>query len=222
MKNNYSNIYVIGFDLDQTLYPNSPQIDEAIQEYIYKKIAEHKDVSIEEAETLFKDLYKNGNGLSGRKTLIELNIPHPSEVIQEALENADIASVLKQDTSVHALLEKLKQKYHNIDIITGSNRAQATKKLEALSISKNLFNYIIVDEDGSKSDGEAYRLWMSYYPERTPNEFLYIGDREGPDHEAPSSLGIKTILVNVPKKNPNIDIPQLKSLQELEYVETLW
>ncbi|NQV93165.1 HAD family hydrolase [Candidatus Kaiserbacteria bacterium] len=216
MKNDYSHIKVIGFDLDQTLYPKSPDIDEAIQVYIYKKIATHKNVTVGESKKLFSDLYREGNGLSGRKTLIELEIPDASEIIQEALENADIASILEPDESVSVLLKKLKEQYKNIDIITGSNNDQTKKKLKALSISENIFNHIIVDEDASKSDGEAYRLWISRYGEFNSSEFLYIGDREGPDHEVPSSLGIKTILVNVQKVNPDIDIPQLKSIQSID------
>lgn len=216
MKNNYTNIKVIGFDLDQTLYPKSTKIDAKIQEYIFEKISEHRQVSLEKAETLFAGLYKNGEGLSGRKTLIELGIPNASDIIQEALENADIASVLEPNPLVNSLLEQLKEKYKNIDIITGSNKKQTTKKLEALSIPEDLFTYIIADEDASKSDGKAYQLWMSYYNGLNPNEFLYVGDREGPDHEVPSSLGIKTVLVNVQEEKNDLKIPQLEKFQDIE------
>lgn len=221
MKNDYTNINVIGFDLDQTLYPKSLDIDAVIQQYIFEKIAAHKQVPITEAKKLFSDLYKDGEGLSGRKTLIELNIPNAAEIIQEALENADIASVLEPDFTVNTLLEKLKERYNNIDIITGSNAVQTHKKLAALSIPESLFTHIITDEDASKSDGAAYKLWMSYYKKLKPEDFLYIGDREGSDHIAPSVLGIKTILVNIQEENQNLDIPQLNSLQELNNLETL-
>ena len=53
---NFQNIKVIGFDLDQTLYPKSPEIDEAIQIYLYQKIAEHLGISIEVAENKFKEI----------------------------------------------------------------------------------------------------------------------------------------------------------------------
>lgn len=219
MKNNYTDIKVIGFDLDQTLYPKSSKIDEMIQGYIYETIAQHKDISVENAKILFSDLYKNGNGLSGRKTLIELEIPNAADIIQEALENADIASVLEPDTTVNLLLKNLNQKYKNIDIITGSNNKQTKEKLGALSIHADIFNYIIADEDASKSDGEAYHLWMSHYKKLTPENFLYIGDRVSTDYDVPSQLGIQTILVNIEKPEEVIDVLQLKDISKLrEYL----
>lgn len=220
MENNYSHIKVIGFDLDQTLYPKSLEIDEVIQRYIYEKIVQHKNVSFEKAKKLFCDIYKSGNGLSGRKTLIELGIPHASEIIQEALENADIASALESNHATNLLLEKLKALYHNIDIVTGSNYQQTRRKLAALSIPTELFNHIIADEDASKSDGEAYHLWMSHYKQFNPYNFLYIGDRESLDHEVPSRLGIQTILVNVSTKNSLRNVPQLKQLTDIENLLT--
>ena len=90
-------IKAIGFDLDQTLYPKSPEVDEAIQGYIYKRIAEVKGCSLAEGERLFKQHYPN---LSGRETMIELGIPRAAEIVQEALENADLTPFLKPDFRV--------------------------------------------------------------------------------------------------------------------------
>jgi FMN phosphatase YigB (HAD superfamily) len=64
MTNNFNNIKIIGFDLDQTLYPKSPEIDEAIQMYIYDQIAKKLKISSENAKEKFDNLYKKGNGLS--------------------------------------------------------------------------------------------------------------------------------------------------------------
>jgi len=211
-------IKVIGFDLDQTLYPKSPKIDESIQKYIYEKIAEHKNCTQEEARTLFTDLYKEGCGLSGSKTLEMLEIPNAQEIVQEALERADIASSLIPNQKTLELLHTLKKKYGNIDLITGSDVSNTTKKLEKLSIPKELFNYLITGEIATKSTGEAYILWFSKYPHLRPNEFLYIGDRVSSDYEAPDALGIKTILVNIKKEDPLLPVLQLSSLLDLKKI----
>lgn len=207
-------IKVVGFDLDQTLYPKSSKIDKAIQSYIYEKIAVHKNCSLENAEKLFKDLYKNGNGLSGRKTLKELGVPYAEDIIQEALENADIAQFLVPDKIILDLLRKLKERYEHLDLITGSNIKNASQKMDRLNIPKEMFSNIITGETASKSNGSAFKLWVSFYENISPDEFLYIGDRPSSDYFTPKKLGIHTILVNISKEKVDIKCPQLVSTKE--------
>lgn len=216
MKRDYSNIKVIGFDLDQTLYPKSSFIDEAIQIYIYHKISEHKDVSLAEAEKMFKDLYKEGRGLGGSTTLKMLGVPNHRDIVQEALERADIDQYLVPDQETLAILQRLKAKYQNIDILTGSNRANADKKLGKLGMNNALFTHILTNDDGSKPNGDLYKQWLTLYPDLSPENFLYIGDRPRSDYEVPKSLGIDSVLVYCKKQDPEIDCPQLASLKDIE------
>lgn len=211
----FTGIEVIGFDLDQTLYPKSPKIDEAIQGYIYEKIAQHKGCDIDAARKLFNDLYQGGKGLSGSQTLTSLSIPNPKEVVQEALENADIAEFLQPNPTVLDLLTRLKKRYQNIDLITGSIRSVAEKKLANLALPISLFDQVITGEIG-KSAGDAYHEWFRRYPSKKPTNFLYIGDREKSDYIVPASLGIRCILVNILNPNPQIDCVQLQALNQLE------
>ena len=209
-------IKVIGFDLDQTLYPKSPDIDIAIQKYIYQKIADVKKCTLAGAQKQFADLYQKGRGLSGRKTLIELGIPDAANIIQEALEHADIASTLKGDEEINKMLQQLKKRYRALDLVTGADKTDVAKKLRALDISESIFAHYITSDTASKSDGSAYRYWMDLYKDLIPEAFLYIGDRPGIDHEIPCALGIKTMLVWVEEKDPTLDVLQLSSLLRIE------
>jgi len=208
-------IKIIGFDLDQTLYPKSPEIDEAIQSYLYQKIAAAKKWGTEEAERLFKNLYRYGKGLSGGKTLQALGIPNGNDVVQEALEHADLTEFLKPSRATQNLLRQLKDRYQAIDIITGANRKNTTYKLEHLAIPENTFSRIITADDASKSDGSAYRQWLNAHQEKKPASFLYVGDRISSDHEVPSAFGIQTMLVNVSEKAPSVACLQLNSLHDI-------
>lgn len=208
-----NNVKVIGFDLDQTLYPKSSEIDEAIQGYIYKKIAQYKNCSLPEAESFFKDLYKNGKGLSGSKTLSALGIPGASEVVQEALERADIAEFLTPNDDTLKLLNSLKKRYRDIDLITGSTIQQVNIKLKKLGITEDIFNHII-DAEISKSDGSAFDVWVKFYPTYKRSEFLYIGDRAS-DYIVPKEKGIQSILVNIAQPDITLKCAQLKSLHDL-------
>ncbi|MFA6340636.1 MAG: HAD family hydrolase [Candidatus Paceibacterota bacterium] len=210
------NIKVIGFDLDQTLFPKSPEIDETIQEYIYRKISEQRHTTIEESKKMFKDLYKDGAGLSGSKSLEVLGVPNAKEVVQMALEKADIAKFLSPDEKTLSIVKKLKERYGNLDIITGSNLKITKEKLGHLGFDLRLFNNIFTQDDVSKSDGSAYKIWMKKYPSLKPDQFLYIGDRVMSDHMEPKKLGINSILVNQKEKNLDVDCPQLSLLVEIE------
>ncbi len=213
----FKNIRVIGFDLDQTLYPKSPEVDKKIQSYIVERIAKNKGTTLREAEKLFSDLYREGRGLSGRKTLIALGIPSAGGIVQEALERADIASVLSPDVQTLTLLKDLSLRYNSLDLITGSHRKETEKKLRALGIPLQMFGHIITEEVKSKSDGAAYVYWLSLYPTCTPSQFLYVGDRSS-DSTVPHTLGIQTALVNIKTRDPALSCPQYTSLKDLREV----
>ncbi|MBI1974577.1 MAG: HAD family hydrolase [Candidatus Zambryskibacteria bacterium] len=209
---NFKKIKVIGFDLDQTLYPKSPKIDKAIQEYICGKIAKKFNTDIDTAANKFRELY-HMQGLGGTTSLIRLGFPpeEASNAVQEALENADIAQFLKPNQELIDLLNKLGSKY-SLDVITGSNQKNTKTKLVHLNIPLTLFNNIITSDDGSKSLGTSYKLWLFKYPDFTPEEFLYIGDRPRSDYEVPTGLGINCILVNMEESDNFYKCRQLKSI----------
>lgn len=210
-----SDIRIVGFDLDQTLYPKSPEIDQAIQVYLYERIAEHRKCTLEEAKKLFDNLYQEGRGSTGTQTLRILGVPRAKELVQEALERADIAKFLTPNPKTHKLLLSIRKKFKAVDLITGSTKAIAEAKLSKIAINRDLFNRVITGEV-AKSDGSAFRQWLENYPDSKPSEFLYIGDREKTDHFIPKAFGIKTALVNITKPNPALDCPQLSTLHELE------
>ncbi|MFA6269762.1 MAG: HAD hydrolase-like protein [Candidatus Paceibacterota bacterium] len=214
----FNEIKIIGFDLDQTLYPKSPEIDDAIQTYIYDQIAKNFKMDKETARKKFDGLYKKGKGLSGSKSLVVLGFPieRAGEIIQEALENAPIAKFLKPNKKVLDLLNNLKTKYKFIDLITGSNKSNATIKLEKLEIPKQTFSNVITADNGSKSDLSAFNLWFSFYSDYKTENFLYIGDRVSSDYEQPRKLGIQSILVNLKTPDSNVECLQLNNLLDIE------
>ncbi|MEK6902293.1 MAG: HAD family hydrolase [archaeon] len=200
-----SSVKIIGFDLDQTLYPKSPEIDEAIQEYIYTRISAQHGCSIDESRKMF---YLHYPASSGSKTLELLGVPNARDVVQEALERADIARFLQPSPQIVQLLNDIRTKYGSVSLLTGSDRPIAEKKLRALHIPLELFDLTLFGTP-SKSTGEAYVEWLNYFKQKNkelqPNQFLYIGDRYSSDVEAPQKLGIQTWLVNNPPgKYPGI------------------
>ena len=212
-----TDIKVIGFDLDQTLYPKSSEIDIAIQRYIYKQISKKKNCSLESAKKLFLSYYP---GLGGSSTLVKLGFhtKEAEEIVQSALEKADIANFLKPNPKVLKLLKDLKKKYGSLSLITGSCEKLAKARLEKLGIPIELFD-LTVFGDISKRDGSAYKKWFKHFKKKDsllqPKNFLYIGDRKLSDIDIPIALGMNAVLVNVMEKDSDVKVPQLSSALEL-------
>lgn len=209
---------IIGFDLDQTLYQKSAEIDERIQEYINHHIADRLSVSYDDARNRFRELYQDGKGLSGGKTLVALGFEkeEASGIVQEALERADIDDFLLPNAETIAFMHKCANRFESVDLITGSSRDIAKRKLNRLQIPIELFKNVITGDDASKSTGDAYRMWLAMCPNKTPDQFLYVGDRPSSDYEAPKLLGIRSVLVNI--TNTSADCPQYASIAEFDAV----
>jgi len=206
-------VKIIGFDLDGTLYPPSKEIDRVIQKHIANRAGAILGMTAEEAYGQFKRFYQNG-AVSGSTALEAMGIPRKHDLVQEALENADVAKVLNPAPTVASLLKRLSQKY-TLDLITGSSTAQAIKKLGALDLSI-FFSNIIGADSGSKSSGEAFTIWKGLYPNIQNEQFLYIGDRISTDYEPIKDAGMRSILVYVEEINPEVDALQLPDLFAIE------
>lgn len=210
-------IKAIGFDLDQTLYPKSPEIDAAIQQYIFERIAEHKRCSVDEGRRLFQTYYPK---MSGRETLKLLGLSNPADIIQEALERADIAKFLRPDPLVISFLEDVRSRFRHVALITGSHESNALQKLAKLGIPLSVFDFFAFGDKSSKRGGGAFKEWLDAVrdddPLIKPSEFLYVGDRPMSDVDPVLALGMKAVLVNVKKKDESVKVEQFSSLLELK------
>jgi FMN phosphatase YigB (HAD superfamily) len=153
--------------------------------------------------------------MTGGEALRDLGLSNAPELVQDALERADISSILTPDPETNQLLADLRAHFEGMDLITGSNLSQTEKKLRALGLSLASFTQVITANDASKSTGDSYRLWLSLYPHLTPQQFLYVGDRVRSDHEIPSALGISTCLVYVREPDPAVTALQLPDFKPL-------
>src|SRR3989344_8192920 len=92
-------IKIIGFDLDECLYPSSPEINDRIRKDISKRILERKTClkNMKEARKQFENLY-NRIG-SGRKVLVELGFgkEESGRIMDVAISQAEILDLLKPD-----------------------------------------------------------------------------------------------------------------------------
>lgn len=206
-------ISVIGFDLDGTLYPISPEIRKIQRNKIYERMSFHFGISPEESEKLFEKYYAElGSGTKSMEEVSKrLQKSTPSgDFIQESLEQADFLDLLKPNLLLNEMLTRI-SKEKRLDLITGSTSLFLLKKLEKIGISADLFNSLFTHEDGSKSTQEIYLKWLNQT--KLPSYMhLYVGDNSKLDVNVPKSLGIKTCFLGEYDK---ADF-QIKDILELE------
>ena len=209
-----NNVKVIGFDLDNTLYPATPEIQKKIRTVIYRKISNEFNIPYEKSLELFEKFYSEH--LSGTESIksIENLLSHSiynKNIIQEAVEEADFLDLIKEDNSLREMLLRLKSK-RDIDLITGSHYSLVIKKLGKIGI-QDLFRYVFTKEDGKKPSGELYKKWITL-TELPPSKLLYAGDNQRQDIDIPKNLGIKTcILGNY--KDADFQISNILELEKL-------
>jgi FMN phosphatase YigB (HAD superfamily) len=208
------NIKVIGFDLDGTLYNYTPEIQKKMRGKIYEKLVSTLDLDIEKAEELFEEKYSLLH--SGSRSVNQIAESYGKEVngsnlVQEALQEADFLYLLDPNPKVYDMLIKLRNR-KKLDLLTGSAGAFALKKLAKLGINWFVFDYILAGEDGSKSSGEMYEKWLNFYKKLSPKNFLYVGDNPKQDIEVPKKLGVQTCHLG---NDSNADY-NIKNILELE------
>ena len=213
-------VRVIGWDLDQTLYPKSHLIDNAIRLGLYEVVAKTRNISIGDAKTLFDKKY-SAHG-KGEAVFIELGIPDAENLYQYLIESADLSRFLKPDDATNATLKTLRQRFQQ-DLITGSPKQCALSRLSSLGIKPNLFEHMIFgdsvqgDTKLHKVGGDAFKFWLQQYPELQPEQFVYVGDRITSDYLPARDLGIQTVLI-YQKEPPSTDAPTIAHPSDILYL----
>jgi len=217
MESKNLDIDAVGFDLDNTLYTQTPEIEEKIQDYIYEKSAAILGKPKEEVKKAFQARYAVLQSASRSLTSIGiLSIDAAKEIVQTSLEEADVASVLKKDDRLVEMLQKLSQN-HKLFLITGSKEQLSYNKLHALGINEAIFNpRLYAGSEYKRHDGTAFHYVSSSLgiPFR---KMMFVGDREKVDIIPATELGIRTAIVNAKSEKATY---QLQSIYDLESILT--
>lgn len=196
MDYNLKDIKSVGFDLDNTLYPNRREIDDRIKKAFSEKILERVPGlgNLENSIVFYESKYREMGSIV--KILGSLGFDNPREISYKCMLKADIQSLIKEDSDLAILIGNLKSRY-SIFLITNSPEDIALKIIENLGIDYKLFDYFISGsnkEAGNKIDGSMFRYFLSFSKNK-PNEHIYVGDSLKSDILPAKSVGMKTISV---------------------------
>ncbi len=210
-----SEIKAVGFDLDQTLYPDTPEVQRLVRQEIYHVIANARSCSVDEAQAFFEAEYARlGRGTLAVQYL--LGITDANDIMQGCLEKAGVAEVLKYDQRLVDLLRKIKDNDRRTFLVTGSSRKNSLSKLLRLGLTLETFDFslCIDDSDSDKLHGHPFQQVI----QRTglqPREHVYVGDRERIDITPARMAGMRAIYVWGECVNADASIPTIYHLEDV-------
>ena len=186
-------IKFVGFDLDQTLYPDTPESKKEYRNTIYVLLAKELKISKATAEKEFEKNYKVLG--SGTEAVRVLGVKNPEQFSALVSRTAKIHHYLARDQRLVDMIEALKEKYV-LFLVSASAKESADLKLNKLGISLKDFKYAVFnDEKGSgKTTGKSFRQLMKLTKAK-PQEHVFVGDRDVTDIVPPKKLGMQTIMV---------------------------
>jgi FMN phosphatase YigB (HAD superfamily) len=191
----FQNIKSVGFDIDNTLYPPSPEIDLRIKKEVAKRILEKKP-DLQTLDNALKFSEERYSELGSRAQVMRsINIPEPGKVMDDCLTKADILDLLSPNEEIISLVKEISKKYQTF-LITGNPTLLALPKLERIGIPQSLFHHALYSdsENITKTSGLIYKQFLSQssFP---PEQHVYIGDNLKADILPTKALGMKSILV---------------------------
>jgi len=179
------------WDVDGTLYKSKPDLLEAIQHEIYRRVAAGLSIPYEEAKKRFLALYAQLGGATA--TAVELSLDR--RLIQEAVDSVDKTKYLKPDPRLRDMFEVTLRSFTHV-IVTNTSRKGTIRTLEILGLSPEIFHGMITADDvlRSKPDIEPYMKALEITG-NAANQHVSIGDREKVDILPAKKLGMRTIFV---------------------------
>ncbi len=186
-----TNIGVLVWDIDQTLYAEQKAITKSINKSILAAVSDRLNLTPPDAKKIFKETYAEiGSntltldhfGLDGRR------------VMEAAFSQVDFASILKPDPRLQHLFKKLSH-FHHV-VLTNADAKTTLIKLKALGLSPKVFSaiYSTYDMPYIKPDQRVFDHVIKQ-TSFAPQQHLYIGDRLKADIIPAKAVGMRTALV---------------------------
>ncbi len=191
---------ILFLDLDDTLYPSTCGLWQAIGDRIIAFMTDRLDLSVQRANDLRKEYFKSyGTTLNG------LRIHHNVDPIDylNFVHDVPIDSFLQPDPELREMLAHVDQKRV---IFTNASVDHAERVINRLGIEKQIDQVIdiITLDYHSKPDPRAYSLALSLSGETDPSACLLVDDRSR--NLIPGGvMGMTTVLVGEDDPDPSID-----------------
>lgn len=197
-----SDIKVLVWDLDGTLYKSIPAFGEDLHKAFIKILAEQKNISFANATILLeqtKNIYKGNT-----RSLQALGCGTYIEIVKKIEQLVKKAAYLTLDRKLQQVFIDLSSMRHIL--LSDTTHQTIVAELEALGLSHTIFELVVgIDDTGvAKPDLSFFKTALEFTGLK-PKEHLMIGDRVEVDLKPAKQLGMKTCLVWSEEKADGID-----------------
>ena len=195
-----TNYRTLLLDLDDTLYPSTCGLWQAIGERILTFMTERLGIPADRADALRAEyLHSYGTTLNGLRIHFKVD---PYEYLN-FVHKVAIDDYLQPDPILRAMLANLPQKRV---IFTNSSHYHTKRVIHQLGIENEIDQVIDIFALNliNKPEPEAYQKALSLAGERNPSSCLLVDDRLINLIPA-KSLGMTTVLVSDGQRHPQID-----------------
>ncbi|MDO8451394.1 MAG: HAD family hydrolase [bacterium] len=211
----FTDIRVLIWDFDGTLYKPNPELFHAVREAEYRAVMEcrgwTRDHAIDEFHSLYKVVTPSATKTVGRICGI------PTAQAAVSLERYyDRRKFLARDQMLIDLLKKFSNYQHFI--LANGVKKNLEKTLEVLGVPIQTFSEIVTSEVSGENKpsehGFRYILAQTGLP---PENHLMIGDREAVDLAPAKKLGMKTCLVwsEVKSEVDDVTVPTVYDISKI-------
>ena len=195
-----SDYRILFLDLDDTLYPSTCGLWQAIGDRILDFMTDRLDISALKADELRKQYFQAyGTTLNG------LQIHHNVDPLDylNFVHDVPIDSFLQPDPELREMLDRVIQKRV---IFTNASRDHAERVLNRLGIEEQIDQVIdIISLDyHNKPEPDAYSRALSLTGENDPSACLLVDDRSR-NLIPGKAMGMTTVLVGEDDPDPSID-----------------
>jgi len=200
----FSDVQVLIWDFDGTLYKPNPELFHAVRESEYRTIMEYTHWNRERTITEFEKLYKKVTP-SATQTVAKICGISTTEAAVFMEKYYDRREYISHDQKLILLFQQLKKFTHYILANGVGHRLKET--LAILGVPKETFTEIITSEQAGENKpsdrGFRYIMQKTGVP---PTAHLMIGDREAVDLVPAKRLGMHTCLVWSKEKSTIADV----------------
>ncbi len=206
---------MVGFDLDGTLYKNTPEIDNRVRMQIAHKLL-NKCVSLDNinsARDFFEKRYAEIQ--SGTGVLREVGYEDASATMDDCLANADVVNLIEFNPELNEILRGVNSQYVTY-ILTSSPMNLSLSKLEKIGIA-DIFDFMFFGDNPiglSKSKGTAFDYAINQIG-FSGEDYIYIGDRLNSDILPAKNKGMSTVAVWKNISEADYYIENIKDIGEL-------
>lgn len=198
--------YII-WDLDGTLYEITDELFSKIRFNVYQMVANLKDISLNEAKSIYQNLYERLHSNTLVLESLGINVVDSEKMFNET----QLAAIQADEKLVKQLLQL--NSFEHI-ICTNAPLKYSLMKLEKIGFSLSFFKKIISapDETGElKPSIEPYQYLLDF-TQVSPQEHLFVGDRYETDLATAKKIGMYTALVYDQDERADLAFPSVHDL----------